>query len=255
MKIILGGAKGVGKTSFISGDDGNDSPIGVSFKPIECYANQGDSYKFVVWDLKDRERFRFLFPLFCRGACSGLLCFDMSSKKSFYELNSWVDLFRESAGNIPIILIGTKNDLNKRAIPEEEINKFVQERKLECVFYTSIFDDSNTKEQIFKTIVQKIDKDYPINDFTIISTQKVLDEEFKKFLDIFDKCPICKRENHFESLKNFYFNKSNPDIIRLRESLLYLIEHSINIQKLPINRISFGIPCCNCYKSIFKENC
>ena len=251
----MGGAKGVGKTSFIDGDDGNDSPIGVSFKPIECYANQGDSYKFVVWDLKDRERFRFLFPLFCRGACAGLLCFDLSNKESFYELDRWIELFRESSGNIPIILIGTKNDLNKRAVSEEEINKLIKERELECVFFTSIYNENNTKEEIFKKVIQNVDKDYPLNDFSIISTQKILDEEFKKFLDIFDKCPICKRENHFESLKNFYFNKNNPDIIRLRESLLYLSEHSINFRKLPFNRISFGIPCCSCYKSIFNENC
>ncbi|MFX0056678.1 MAG: Rab family GTPase [Candidatus Hodarchaeota archaeon] len=255
LKIILGGAKGVGKSSFIEGDGVNDSPIGVSFKPIECYANQGDSYKFVVWDLKDRERFRFLFPLFCRGACTGLLCFDVSNKQSFLELNRWVRLFRGSAGNIPIFLIGTKNDLDYKAVSEEEINKFIQEQNIECVFFTSIYDEDNKKEEIFKRVVQKIDEDYPLNDFTIISTQKVIDEEFKKFLDIFDKCPICKRENHFESLKNLYFNKNNPDIIRLRESLLYLIEQSINLNKLPLNRISFGIPCCSCYKTIFNENC
>jgi GTPase SAR1 family protein len=255
LKIVLGGAKGVGKTSFINGDDASDSPIGVSFKPIECYANEGDSYKFVVWDLKDRERFRFLFPLFCRGACAGLLCFDLTDKNSFLELNRWINLFRGSVGDIPIILIGTKKDLNSNVISKGEIDTLIKNENLERVFFTSIYEENDSKEEIFKYVVQKIDEDYPLNDFTINTTQEIIDEEFKRFLDIFDRCPICKRENHFESLKNFYFNKNNTDIIKLRESLIHLIDKSINTKILPFNRISFGIPCCSCYKKIFNENC
>jgi len=253
LKIILGGAKDSGKTSFIEGGNINDTPIGVSFRPIECYANDGDSYKFVVWDLKDRERFRFLFPLFCRGACAGLLCFDLSNEDSFYELIRWVKLFRESAGDIPIILIGTKSDLENQVITNEEIHNFIDRLNLECVFFTSIFDEVDKKEEIFKYIVHKIDEDYPLHDFSIISPKQFYDENFKKFLKIFDTCPICKRENHFESLKNFYFNKNNPDLIKLRENIFKLMVNLDTRDRIQLNNVSVGIPCCNCYKNIFDE--
>lgn len=255
LKIILGGAKNSGKTSFIEGDIINDTPIGVSFKPIECYANEGDSYKFVIWDLKDRERFRFLFPLFCRGACAGLLCFDVTDKGSFYELDNWIKLFRESAGYIPIILIGTKTDLENRKVTDEEIERFIEKNNLEYVFFTSIYEEEDQREEIFKCIVEKIDKDYPLHDFSLMVPKQFDDEDFKIFLNTFDKCPICKKENHFDSLKNFYFNKNDPETIILRENLLKLKESLEHTAKIPLNKISIGIPCCSCYKKVFNEKC
>lgn len=253
LKIILGGSKGVGKTSFINGNIENDTPIGVSFKPIECYANEADSYKFVVWDLKDRLRFRFLFPIFCRGACAGLLCFDLSDRDSFLELNNWLTLFRESIGNIPIILIGTKSDL-KRKISNGEISNFMTKNHLKYVFLTSIYDEIDKKKEIFQTIVEKLDPNYQINDFNIFSQNQLDTEEFNSFIDNFSFCPICKKDNHFENLKNLYISR-DPKIIKLREQLLKLIEISNNL-KFRSQKISIGIPCCNCYKSIFeKELC
>ena len=65
LKLILGGLQDSGKTTFIKSDRNQNSSIGVSFESIECFVNEGDHYKFIVWDLKDKARFRFLFPYFC----------------------------------------------------------------------------------------------------------------------------------------------------------------------------------------------
>ncbi len=252
LKLILGGAKGSGKTSFINNNIENDTPIGVSFKPIECYANESDSYKFVIWDLKDRERFRFLFPLFCRGACAGLLCFDLSNRNSFLELKKWITLFRESAGNIPIVLIGTKHDL-QRQVSDEELEKFIQQFHLEGVFFTSIYEENDKKIEIFKYIVEKLELDYPIENFTLFTPKQLDTEEFKNFINYFSRCPICKKENHFESLKNLYLSK-DPKVVDLKEQLVHLLCNLEVFNRKNLKNLSIGIPCCNCYKSIFEEN-
>ena len=116
LKLVLGGSQNSGKTTFINSNRNKNSPIGVSFESIECFVNEGDYFKFIVWDLKDSERFRFLFPIFCRGASAGLLCVDLSNRESFLDLTRWITLFRESTGGIPIILIGTKSDVAKREV-------------------------------------------------------------------------------------------------------------------------------------------
>ena len=161
------GAQNSGKTSFIDGDTLNDSPIGVSFKPIDCYANGSDNYKFIVWDLKERKRFRFLFPFFCRGAFACLLCFDLTSRESFLELEDWIKLFRENIGDIPIFLIATKCDLENPKVSKKEIREFVKVNKLANFFVSSIYDEIDIKKEIFKSIVESIDPHYPLNNFSL----------------------------------------------------------------------------------------
>jgi len=41
LKLILGGAQNSGKSSFINWHRKEDTPIGVSFESVECYANDG----------------------------------------------------------------------------------------------------------------------------------------------------------------------------------------------------------------------
>ncbi|MFX1385547.1 MAG: hypothetical protein ACFFBP_24295, partial [Promethearchaeota archaeon] len=99
LKMVVGGSSGSGKTSFLLGKaqiEPEFNHLGVSFKPIECVINEGDSYKFIVWDLKVKERFKFLYPIFCRGAAGAFICFDVSNYKSFEELPFWVNVLRNN---------------------------------------------------------------------------------------------------------------------------------------------------------------
>ncbi len=134
LKLVLGGSQNSGKTTFINRN--SISPIGVSFESVECFVNEGDHFKFVIWDLEDSERFRFLYPFFCRGASAGLLCVDLSNKETFLDLTRWITLFRESAGGIPIILIGTKADIAKREVTDEIIDEFVATEGIEYAGHT-----------------------------------------------------------------------------------------------------------------------
>ena len=252
LKVVLGGAQNSGKTSFIDGDTLNDSPIGVSFKPIECYANGSDNYKFIIWDLKDRERFRFLFPYFCRGACAGLLCFDLTSRDSFLELENWIGLFRDNIGDIPIFLIGTKYDLESFKVSEEEIRDFIKKNGLCNFFLSSVYDDIDTKKEVFKLIVESIDPNYPLNNFSLFTPKDFDSDEFKEFVRYFSVCPICKKENHYESLKSIYIS-DEPELILLRQQIYKAIEVSRDFKLNKKRNLKVGIPCCNCYKMLFKN--
>ena len=251
LKLVLGGLQGSGKSTFISSNKPGNSPIGVSFESIECFVNDGDHFKFIVWDLKDCERFRFLFPYFCRGAYAGLLCVDLSNEESFSDLNRWITLFKESAGNIPIILIGTKSDLGAFQEQEELIKDLVVKEGLEYVGPSSMLNMEEKLNEVFTTLIQKLVPNISIDYFHI--SKKEDDEEFKILERIFDHCPICKKVNHHSAnLKKIYANKTNPNTMGLRENLLRLVDNLDIIKYEYPNRITVGIPCCECYKKLFN---
>ena len=250
LKLVLGGLQDSGKTTFINSGRRKNSSIGVSFESIECFVNEGDHYKFIVWDLKDNKRFRFLFPYFCRGASAGLLCFDLSNIESFLDLSRWITLFRESVGKTPIILIGTKGDLAIREVTDEMINEFVASNGIEYAGESSILNLDIKLEEVFKMVVQSLIPQFSIDYFHVSKNED--EEEFKIVEKYFDRCPICRKVNyHSANLKVLFSNKTNPNTLGLRENLIRLVDNIELINLEYSNQISIGIPCCECYKELF----
>jgi small GTP-binding protein len=247
LKLVIGGAPGSGKTSFLHGMPINDTPIGVSFKTIECFINDGDSYKFMIWDLKAQERFRFMYPSFCRGACAALLCYDITDYDSFAALKDWVKIITRHVGDIPILLIGTKKDLGKKAVKEDEFAKFLKENNISYSYELSIHDENikDIKSTIFQNLINNIHPEIEITDFSILFPME--DEAFVEFAEMFLMCPICFRENHLESLVRFFYSKDPVDVL-LRDNLNKLVDQLPNFSNLFL-----GIPCCKCYRKIFES--
>jgi small GTP-binding protein len=248
LKLVIGGASGSGKTSFLHGMPINDTPIGVSFKTIECFINEGDSYKFMIWDLKARERFRFMYPSFCRGACGAILCYDLTDPKSLEALNDWINLIKKHVGDIPIVLVGTKKDLNSNAIDQDDLKFFLKKNKVISNYEISIHDENikDIKGAIFQKIIENIHPEVEITDFSILFPMQ--DKDFVEFAEMFLMCPICYKENHIDSLVKFFYSKAPNDVL-LRDNLLTLVEDLHKFQNLYL-----GIPCCKCYRKIFESS-
>ncbi|TFG26169.1 MAG: GTP-binding protein [Promethearchaeota archaeon] len=257
LKMVIGGAAGSGKSSFLTGKPSINlefNNLGVSFKPIECIINNGDSYQFICWDPNVKERYRFLFPVFCRGVSCAILCFDLSDHTSFEELPYWIKTVRKNGiidtFKIPIVLVGTKKDLNIRAVSENEVDNLIDQFDLDGIFYSSIYEKNfkQIKEAIFKILIEKIEPYYQIEDFSIYIPRE--DNEFKDFLRTFSVCPICGNTNHYDSLKNFYYSR-DPSLKKLKEKLLDLMEESKDFDDVYYNEINIGIPCCKCFEEQF----
>ena len=75
-----------------------------------------------IWDTAGQERFGAIRPLYYRGANGGLLVYDITNRKSFLNLEKhWFTEVYQSCGNIPLILLGNKADLEElRAVSLEE---------------------------------------------------------------------------------------------------------------------------------------
>jgi GTPase SAR1 family protein len=247
-KIIMAGASGSGKTTFLNGayipfNDDEFYQIGVSFKLVDCLINSEDSCLLQIWDFKANSTLKSLYPSFCKGAKGSFLCFDLTDRVSFNKLDYWIKIIRKMAGSIPIILIATKSDLNCRAILDEEINDIVDKFQLTGVYYTSI--NNINREQIFKQLLEKMDHFSNIFQLSILLPDN--DYDFESFMKIFSVCPICKRKNHYNYLKRFYFSK-NYEMLKIKDGLLKLMDQSREFDDFYYNKISIGIPCCKCFK-------
>jgi small GTP-binding protein len=70
-----------------------------------------------LWDTAGQERFRSLIPSYLKDAHCALIVFDVTSKNSLGEVETWVNLFNENkVGESFIVLIGNKIDLDYREI-------------------------------------------------------------------------------------------------------------------------------------------
>jgi len=117
-KILLLGDASVGKTSFTKRycynifNPSERLTIGVDFhvKTIEL----GDKrIKLQLWDVGGEERFRFLLPTYCLGANAAFLLYDITRPSTLDNISEWITIVRQKGGPIPIMLVGSKLDLEE----------------------------------------------------------------------------------------------------------------------------------------------
>ena len=125
-KIMMLGDASVGKTSltvrYIKGFFMQDLrlTIGVDFYSKTINFKE-KNVKLQIWDFGGEERFRFLLTQYCKGANGAFFLYDITTPKSLEHLPDWTQIIRENAGDIPIMLIGSKVDLDEyRAVPRDD---------------------------------------------------------------------------------------------------------------------------------------
>jgi len=289
LKVTLVGSSRVGKTSFIKGNSGFERSrfnslrtFGISFEVIDTFLDNEEICRCSVWEINQHARLQFFYPTFLRGAAGSLLFFDLSRHETFEDLNMWIKLIRKVSGNIPVFLIGTNNDLRHEVFPTE-INDFIRNNGIIGYSLTTIYGESK-RDKIFKQLITDViekrkfgaenyDQLEPIQESVedilnqlnrrVYHREITVDEHYHslsseekalcdKFMEHFAFCPMCKTENHVTYLKKFYFSKKRKDI-ELKNQLLKLLVLSECFDELYYNKITLGIPCCDCFQSFFTE--
>ncbi|MFX1281555.1 MAG: Rab family GTPase [Promethearchaeota archaeon] len=135
-KVLLFGETGAGKTGLAQRycydifDPSEKLTIGVDFY-VKAIEKNGKKVKLQIWDISGEDQFRFLFPSYCLGANAAILIFDITKSKTLHIMSQWIEIIRENAGDIPIILIGTKLDLEEfRELNRDEIFEITKKFKL-----------------------------------------------------------------------------------------------------------------------------
>lgn len=136
LKILTAGEGGVGKTTllhrFVEGRFSAETKmtIGVEFflKELEL---DDKHCTLQLWDFGGQERFRFLLESYVLGAKGALLMFDLTRPMTLQNLEQWINIVRKGDPSIPILFLGTKNDLaDEIMIQDEYALSFKEEFKL-----------------------------------------------------------------------------------------------------------------------------
>jgi small GTP-binding protein len=125
LKILTAGEGGVGKTTllhrFVEGQFSAETKmtIGVEFFLKETNIN-GQHCTLQLWDFGGQERFRFLLESYVLGAKGALLMFDLTRPITLDNLEQWVNIVRKSDPDLPVIFLGTKNDLVEEIMVDDD---------------------------------------------------------------------------------------------------------------------------------------
>ncbi|KAJ7112561.1 ras-domain-containing protein [Mycena epipterygia] len=144
LKFIITGDAAVGKSSllvrltdqrFLANPD---PTLGVEFgsKLITLPDAEGTVVKLQCWDTAGTESFRSITRSYYRGAAGCLLVYDVTSRRSFENVRTWLaDVRAHADAHVSCILVGNKRDLceadeSKRAVPTAEAALFAAEEGL-----------------------------------------------------------------------------------------------------------------------------
>ena len=141
--------------------------------------------KLQIWDTAGQERFKAIQASYYKGANGILVVYDITERKSFDNLNSWlIEIEKNGNKNVYKLLIGNKSDLEDvRAVSKEEGKEFAEINGMEF-FETSAKSNFQVQEafiQLTREVIKSKDKNLEKGDKNIkIDMGKSNDLSIKK---------------------------------------------------------------------------
>ena len=107
----------------------------------------GKKIVFIAYDTKGQEKFRPLIRSYFKGADGIILMYSIDFKESFDDLENWINMLKEEDSfEIPIYLVGNKNDLEtEREITKEQGAEYAEK-------YGFIFTECSVKNDSWDKI-------------------------------------------------------------------------------------------------------
>ena len=133
-KLILIGDVCVGKSSimrrYIENSFTKDyrANIGVEFKVKSLVLDSKTGADLQIWDTAGQERYKTITKQYYKGSNGILLVYDITDRKTFSNLNFWIDDIKmDGPENLVFIIIGNKSDMvDQRKVSTEEGENFAK---------------------------------------------------------------------------------------------------------------------------------
>ena len=155
--MTIFGPGGVGKTSLIiqyttkSFKDNLKKTIGTNFL-IHDENIEGKSVRLLLWDIGGQAQFQKLRTIYFKGSNAGIGVFDLSNPQTLLKIPGWISSLRKSVKKqIPLVLIGNKNDL-ERQVEKSEAEDLA--KKLGCEYYETSAKTGKNVASVFEEIAK-----------------------------------------------------------------------------------------------------
>ncbi|CCW63555.1 unnamed protein product [Phytomonas sp. EM1] len=181
-KIIVLGSVSVGKSNitcrFCDNKFYSDivPTLGMDFKYTSCETleTKPRSVRLQIWDTSGQDQFVTLTTAFYRNCQGAMMCFDLSNRTSFDDLDTWYNLLEQNCAKLPLlILVGCKLDLvqsklgdqqqglvlgSNRQVSKSEGDAWARSHNCLCYIETSAKENTNVT-QAFQQLVTFMAKD------------------------------------------------------------------------------------------------
>lgn len=168
-KYIVIGDSSVGKTSLISSLLYNkfskdfSTTIGVDFCTKMISLDDNTIVKMQIWDTAGQESFKSITKCYYRGAIGCIIVFDITNRRSFENVNFWLQDVNNSerTDKREIILVGNKKDLEKqRTVSKKDIDILLKENSNISYMELSAYDNDkvlNCFKFLSRQVVDNLD--------------------------------------------------------------------------------------------------
>lgn len=200
VKCTIIGDCNVGKTSIINkffnisnkkeddytnDNDDKNCTIGAIYWSLSKIIND-KKVKINLWDTAGQEKYNSLIPMYTRGCDILLLTFDLTDKKTFYNLIKWHNLCKSNL-NIKYIIVGNKNDRKDFIqVTEEMINDFIGLNfKNDIPFILTSAKTGENIDELFDIIFSSGE--------TIVNRKKIFNKPTNKYISLNEEIKTDKK--------------------------------------------------------------
>lgn len=159
-RVVVIGDASVGKTSLLNQliehtfHEHEQSTVGANY---QLYVEEIDGIKIEiqVWDTAGQEKFRSLGPIYYRNSNGAIILFDMTSRKSFEDLDEWIQSLTNVTGNSTVVfIVGNKSDLTENyQVSMSEVNEWAKQMNYNVIF-TSAKTGKNVQQLFHEMSVE-----------------------------------------------------------------------------------------------------
>lgn len=167
-KVVMLGDTNAGKTSlvlrFAEGyyrDGARSSTVGAFFITKRIQTSGGITCKIQIWDTAGQKQFRAMAPMYYRNAAAAIVCYDVTSQKSYKIMKEWLDELHRNvpAGSIVIAIAGTKTDLTYTALSDTLVPTIDAEQlaaSLGAIFVDTSAKTNSNVNDLFQRVAERV---------------------------------------------------------------------------------------------------
>ena len=186
IKLLLIGNAYVGKTLIVQKFIDNTfskstvSTIGVDLQSKVIDIN-GKKVKYLIWDTAGEDRMKTMTYSYYRGCHVILVVFDVTERKSFQNVTTWVECIDKFAkSNVLRILVGNKTDLeDKRVVSTEEGKELAAQNGLK--YYEISALKITGLHEMFEDVAKEYVEIYEQKAYKNFQLKKIEDSKKKKW--------------------------------------------------------------------------
>lgn len=159
-KVVVLGARGVGKSSLVTRYNDGDFPVDYYPTIEESYEKpmsyKGRDFNLNILDTAGHDEFTILRPKQACGVNGFIIQYSIDNPQSFYIAKKVKDKITNFIGpdTFPMVLVGNKSDLPRR-VPAEEAKKLAEE--LKCPYIETSAKDNQNIYRVFESILVEIE--------------------------------------------------------------------------------------------------